>query len=165
MWRRVHAGLAQSGKQCVTSDLEWVAILLWVAVPVVSFALVGNLLETTVALFTTAAVWSALNAVTEPRRAPPLTPRPHAEFRPGSGAWNATGWSVISGLWVGPPSLYLKGPVRLPAGGADRLSAAPGGSHVWRSLAAQWITVGVCALLLWTSGDARASLTDLSPSS
>jgi len=156
IWRRVHAGPAQSGEQHVTGDLEWVAILLWIAVPVVSFALVGNLLETTVALFTTAACWAALNAVAERTKAPPFTPRPQAETR----AWTATGWSVISGLCVVAAGL-TKGPVGLfPLAAPIAFLRLPGGRHVWRSLVAQWITVGVCALLLWTSGDARASLTE-----
>ena len=42
---------------------DWLPILLWIAVPVVSWAIVGNLLETTVALFTTGALVAAAEGV------------------------------------------------------------------------------------------------------
>ena len=38
-------------------ELDWLPVPLWITVPVVSWAIVGNLLETTVALFTTARSW------------------------------------------------------------------------------------------------------------
>jgi 4-amino-4-deoxy-L-arabinose transferase-like glycosyltransferase len=48
IWRRMNAGTERS-------QYEWLPIALWITVPVVSWSVVGNLLETTMTLFTTGA--------------------------------------------------------------------------------------------------------------
>jgi 4-amino-4-deoxy-L-arabinose transferase-like glycosyltransferase len=121
-----------------TADLEWLPVLLWTIVPVVSWALVGNLLETTVAVFTTAAGLSAWRAM---------------DRTPGR-----TSWSAISGLCI-VAAVLTKGPVGffplvVPLAGLflfDRASAR-------RSAVVQWGTVAAGFLLLWMVAPARLSL-------
>ncbi|MEP7308651.1 MAG: glycosyltransferase family 39 protein [Acidobacteriota bacterium] len=152
--RRDEQRLASAGNQRnrhgsprQAADLAWLPVLLWIAVPVVSWAMVGNMLETTVALFTTAAVAAAVKAV----------------LQSGSGARppaSAVAWSVLSGLGVVGASL-TKGPVGLfPLAAPAMLLLLPNGRRVWRLPLVQWTTVIVCALLLWEWGTARASLTE-----
>jgi 4-amino-4-deoxy-L-arabinose transferase-like glycosyltransferase len=128
-------------------DLGWLPVLLWIAVPVVSWAIVGNLLETTVACFTTGAVAAALSAALPGRGTKP------------SGGSAAAGWSVVSGLCVAA-AVLSKGPVGLfPLVTPIALGLLPDRRHrAWRILVVQWATVAVCALLLWTWSTARASL-------
>ena len=151
---RDDCGQAEGG-QCGQNGLDWVPLVLWIAVPVVSWSIVGNLLETTVALFTTGAVLSSLAAVSD-------TSGESRRDNPASKvtAFDATtGWSVLSGFCVVAAGL-TKGPVGLfPLVAPLAFLLLPNGRHAWRALVVQWTTVAACALLLWTSGTARASLT------
>ena len=61
IWRRLFETHGQGG-----ADFEWLPILIWIAVPVVSWTIVGNLLETTVAFFTTLATLAALCGIYSP---------------------------------------------------------------------------------------------------
>src|SRR5262249_8887660 len=87
LWRRVTRGTD-------AFQSEWLPFLLWIAVPLVSWSVVGNLLETTVSVFTTTAVLAVVY---------------------GSGA-NSTGGAVaggaVAGLCVAAAAL-TKGPVGL----------------------------------------------------
>jgi 4-amino-4-deoxy-L-arabinose transferase-like glycosyltransferase len=122
-------------------ELEWLPVLLWIIVPVVSWAIAGNLLETTVAIFTTAAVLSAWRAVD--------TDDAHR-----------TAWSAVSGLCI-VAAVLTKGPVGffpLVVPLAAPLAFDP--ARALRSVLVQWGTVAACILLLWLVAPARASLTD-----
>ncbi len=104
---RDDCGQAEGG-QCGRNGLDWLPLVLWIAVPVVSWSIVGNLLETTVALFTTGAVLSALAAVAD-------TSGESRRDNPASKvtAFDATtGWSVLSGFCIVAAGL-TKGPVGL----------------------------------------------------
>ena len=160
--------------------LAWLPVLLWIAVPVVSWAIVGNLLETTVALFTTGAVLAALNAALDTRAARASAPEREGfsfvslRLRGGSwwytaagratNAWFATGWSILSGLCI-VAAVLTKGPVGFfPLVLPIAFLLLPEVRPAWRGIVAhsalQWTTVAACAWLVWTSDMARASLTD-----
>ncbi len=130
------------------AELDWLPVILWIAVPVVSWAIVGNLLETTVALFTTASVGTAVMAL-------------RSSEGPAGPAKLITSWSVLSGLFIVAATL-TKGPVGLfpLAAPAFFLLLPTGGRRLWTVLTAQWMTVALCALLLWGWGTARTSLTE-----
>jgi 4-amino-4-deoxy-L-arabinose transferase-like glycosyltransferase len=122
--------------------LGWLPILLWIAVPVVSWAIVGNLLETTVALFTTTASLAALRGVTATAPVP------------------AVGWGVLSGLSVVAAAL-TKGPVGLfPLVAPLTFLLLPQSRRIVWTLAAQWTTVAACAAALLAFHLSRTSLTD-----
>jgi len=160
IWRRLHAdvdrptagsdGPAEAGHvrhDIAERGLDWLPVVLWIAVPVVSWAIVGNLLETTVALFTTGAILAALNA---------------SSNTGGGGA--ATGWTILSGLCI-VAAVLTKGPVGFfPLVLPIAFLWLAEGRQAWRAIlvqsALQWMTVAACAWLVWTSGTARASLTD-----
>jgi 4-amino-4-deoxy-L-arabinose transferase-like glycosyltransferase len=124
-----------------TRKYEWLPVLLWTAIPVVSWSIVGNLLETTVSAFTTAAVVAALCA------------------NLANGRASAAGCAVLSGVCVVAAAL-TKGPVGLFPLAAPILFAFP--TREWRhwraSLVAQWATVVVCAAVLLSVDPARSSL-------
>jgi hypothetical protein len=50
-------------------DYDWLPVLFWIAVPVVSWSIVSNLLEVTVSVWTTAAIALVLSALTSERAA------------------------------------------------------------------------------------------------
>lgn len=76
------------------ATVAWLPVLLWIVPPVVSWTIVGNMLETTLALFTTAAVLMTIRAAREPQ----------------DGHWRAVAWAAASGAAVAAGFL-TKGPV------------------------------------------------------
>ena len=180
-WRAVHA-VPDARNQ------DWLPVALWMAVPVVSWAIVGNLLETTVAVFVTAAVavltlglghgqpateFSAFAKASADRRrfsggwssCPRRPPWWHRDY---SGALPARPGSLpvlvacgcLSGLCVVGATL-AKGPVGLfPLAAPLILALLP--ERRWRSTwcgaAAQWTAVLLCGALLYAGGEARESL-------
>lgn len=119
----------------------WLPVLFWIAVPVVSWVVAGNLLENTVALFAAAAIAAAIKGARSEARA-------------------AAGWGAASGLCVVAAGL-TKGPVGLfPLVAPLAFLGLPDRRRAWRALAAQWTTVAACAGLLWAWPAAREGLTD-----
>jgi len=118
---------------------SWLPIALWMLAPVVSWSIVGNLLETTVCLFVTAAV--ALVAVCRRSIAVAIVG--------GVGS----GLSIVAAvLSKGPVGFFpLAAPVILTMLRDRRRTA------VW-SAAAQWTTVALCALALYAMPAAHDSL-------
>jgi 4-amino-4-deoxy-L-arabinose transferase-like glycosyltransferase len=136
IWRRLER------KGVVPLFLGWWPILMWIAVPVVSWAIVGNLLETTVALFTTVATLAALLGV--------------SATAPGG----TIGWAALSGASVVAAAL-TKGPVGffpLAAPLTFLLLPQSHRSRIWPTLAAQWTTVAACAAALLAFQVSRTSL-------
>ena len=118
---------------------RWLPIAFWMLPPVVSWSIVGNLLETTMCVFVTAAVaFIALG-------------RRSIAIAIAGGV--ASGLSVIAAvLSKGPVGLFpLVAPVMLAMLRDRRRTAA------W-SAAAQWTTVAVCALALSAVPSAHDSL-------
>src|SRR5262245_54843672 len=125
-WRSVYAD--QRNRQ----DQEWLAMVLWILAPVVSWSIVGNLLETTVCVFATAAVAAA---VTQPG-----TPPAAALIRGSVSALCVLG-AVLS---KGPVGLFpLAAPLVFAAILPDRRR-----SSLW-SAAGQWTTFALCLALLF----------------
>ena len=148
IWQRLHTdGPSGDGRDAgpVTTggrQLEWLPVLLWIAVPVVSWAIVGNLLDTTVALFTTAATLAALQGV--------------GAAAPG----RAIAGGALSGLSIVAATL-TKGPVGLfPLVAPLTFFLLPRARRIVATLAAQWATVATCAVVLLAFGASRASLTE-----
>ena len=122
------------------SRTAWLPVLLWIAIPVVSWAAVGNLLEPTVSLFTLAAVLGVLQADRATTTGRALT----------SGA--------LSGLCVAAAFL-TKGPVGLlPLIAPVVCPALFRHRRLWITLATQWTVVAASALTLAAIPDARAAL-------
>jgi len=122
-------------------DDEWLPIAMWMLAPVVSWSIVGNLLETTVCLFVTGAI--AALAIGS-RRGPAVA------FAAG----------CVSGLCVAAAGLS-KGPVGLfPLAAPVFIAALPDRrrSSLWAG-AGQWITVAACAVVVWSIPSAHESLT------
>lgn len=136
IWRQLH----ERGSR--ERQYEWLPVLILMSIPVVSWSIVGNLLETTVAVLTTGAVAASLHAGV-------------ARTTPGS-----IGWGVLSGLCV-VAAFLTKGPVGLfPLAGPLVLAPlASTSSRRWASLASQWTTVVVCAFALVVPDASRVSLT------
>ena len=127
---------------CTLRGMDWLPVLFWATVPVVSWAIVGNLLETTVALLTTAAIAAVVRAVQ------------HPSLRV------AVVWAAVSGVCVVGAGL-TKGPVGLfPLAAPIVMFLWPGRRRLWSVAAAQWVIVLLCAVLLVAWPAARASLTD-----
>jgi 4-amino-4-deoxy-L-arabinose transferase-like glycosyltransferase len=132
IWRRVNAGTPAERD-------EWLPVLLWILIPLVSWSIVGNLLETTVTLFTTAAV-AALVRTTM------------------GGSRMEAGWAVASGLCI-VAAVLTKGPVGLfPLAAPIIMLNWHEHRTPWRAVAIQWSTVTGCAVLLWNVPSARAAL-------
>jgi 4-amino-4-deoxy-L-arabinose transferase-like glycosyltransferase len=147
IWRRLHADVPPGDGRDVEPwgagqrRLEWLPVLLWIAVPVVSWAIVGNLLDTTVALFTTTATLAALQGV--------------GATTPG----RAIACGALSGLSIVAATL-TKGPVGLfPLVAPLTFFLLPRARRIFGALAAQWATVASCAVALLAFGISRASLT------
>ncbi len=83
-----------SGPAAVSARFDWLPILFWIAVPVVSWSIVGNLLETSVAVFSATAVAAAIAAA-------------YAERLKA-----AIGWGILSGASIVAATL-TKGPAGL----------------------------------------------------
>jgi 4-amino-4-deoxy-L-arabinose transferase-like glycosyltransferase len=140
IWRILNRHDAASGPAAVSARFDWLPILLWIAVPVVSWSIVGNLLETSVAVFTAAAVAAAIAAA-------------HAERMDA-----AAGWGILSGASIVAATL-TKGPAGLFPLVAPVIFWPISGQRRWASLSGQWATVMLCAAALWSWPVARASLT------
>src|SRR5262249_31216918 len=135
IWREAYDG--ESGR----AEQEWLAVAFWMLAPVVSWSIVGNLLETTVCVFVTAAV-AALIAT------PPTAP-PAAIVRGGIAGAGVPG-AVLS---KGPVGLFpLAAPIAIAWLLPDRRRSA-----IWSALG-QWTTFAVCAGLLLAVPAARDSL-------
>lgn len=135
LWRRVTHGT--DAFQC-----EWLPVLLWIAAPLVSWSIVGNLLETTVSVFTTAAVVAVLY---------------------GCGAANAGGAAAggaAAGLCLAAAAL-TKGPVGLfPLVAPLIFSRAARDQPRWLvCLGSMWLVAIACAIAVMSSDAARSSLT------
>ena len=118
----------------------WLPIGLWISVPVVSWTIVGNMLETTVCVFVTIAVAAIVRgAAASPRRAAIA--------------------GVLSGIAV-VCAVLSKGPVGFfPMAAPMALAVVP----EWRRgvlwcLVGQWGTVAACAAALMLNPGAHASL-------
>jgi len=124
------------------TDQEWLAIAFWMLAPVVSWSIVGNLLETTVCMFVTAAVAAI---VIQPQTSPAVA------FSRGA----ISGLCVIAAvLSKGPVGLFpLASPIAI-----GWLLPARRRSAIW-SAAGQWTTFAACAGLLFATPAARESMT------
>jgi hypothetical protein len=134
IWRAAHP-TAES------RDHDWLPVALWMAAPVVSWSIVGNLLETTVAVFVTAAVAALI-----------LTTRGSVPAALAGG--------TLSGLSVVGAALS-KGPVGLfPLAAAPILALMPGQSRrgLWLAGATQWMTVLLSGVVLFAMPASRESL-------
>ena len=121
-------------------DDNWLPIALWMLAPVVSWSIVGNLLETTVCVFVTAAV----AAIAIGSRAPTS-----AAIVSGCASGLCVAGAVLS---KGPVGFFpLVAPV-LIAVLPDRRRAS-----LWLA-AGQWTTVALCASVLYGVPSARDSL-------
>jgi 4-amino-4-deoxy-L-arabinose transferase-like glycosyltransferase len=144
IWRRMNRYGRTNRYGCASGSAaagDWLPILFWIAVPVVSWSIVGNLLETSVAVFTTGAAAAAMTAAY------------------GERTLAAVGWGILSGASIGAATL-TKGPVGLFPLAAPVLFWPISGRRLgWASLAGQWGTVLACAIALWSVPVARASLT------
>jgi 4-amino-4-deoxy-L-arabinose transferase-like glycosyltransferase len=145
IWRRLAAcGESHHGLPNRTNDAagqDWLPILFWITVPVVSWSIVGNLLETSVAVFTTVAVAAAIAAAY------------------GERTTAAAGWGMLSGASIVAATL-TKGPAGLfPLVAPVVFWPISGRRLGWASLAGQWATVALCAVALWSMTVARVSLT------
>jgi 4-amino-4-deoxy-L-arabinose transferase-like glycosyltransferase len=137
VWRRLHESSGANEADC-----DWLPVLMWIAVPVVSWAVVGNLLETTVAFFTTLATLAALSGTCN--RSPA----------------RALAWGVLSGAAV-VAAVLVKGPIGLfvlVAPVAFRL--LPEGKRFLPALAGQWLAVGACGVGLASVEVARSNLAE-----
>jgi len=130
IWRAIHEQPANA----------WLPIALWLLVPVVSWTLVGNLLEVTVCVFVTAAVAAITAASHGPNAA-------------------AIFGGVLSGFCV-VGAVLSKGPVGLfPLAAPFIVAIVPDRRrHVVRIAVGQWLTVAVCATALFSLPDAHESL-------
>jgi 4-amino-4-deoxy-L-arabinose transferase-like glycosyltransferase len=129
------------------ADYDWLPVLFWIAVPVVSWSIVSNLLEVTVSVWTTAAIALVLGALTSHRRAITLA------------CALASGLTVLAAcLTKGPIGLFpLAAPFALlPLLPADRQEAP--GSRVLVAASLQWLSVVICFGALLGVPAARSSL-------
>ena len=119
---------------------DWLPVAFWILVPVASWSIVGNLLETTVSLFTTAAVFAVIASG-------------RAETTRTSLAW-----SIVSGLCV-VAAVGTKGPVGLfPLAAPVFFSRLRNRAHLWTVLVPQWATTFLAALIVWSFEESRASV-------
>jgi 4-amino-4-deoxy-L-arabinose transferase-like glycosyltransferase len=119
---------------------DWLPVAFWILVPVVSWSIVGNMLETTVSLFTTAAVFAAIASGRSETLVASLT------------------WSAVSGLCV-VAAVGAKGPVGLFPLSAPILLASTRSRHrIWTVLVPQWATTVLAAALVWSFDESRASV-------
>jgi 4-amino-4-deoxy-L-arabinose transferase-like glycosyltransferase len=145
-------------------ELAWLPVLLWIAVPVVSWAFVGNLLETTVSVFVVAAVGVVLWRGHRGRHVGRAVRGPGAGplQRPDTGRVplaRGIGVGAISGAFVVLAAL-TKGPVGLfPLAAPFALWLLPDRRRdIMPLVAGQWAAVGLAAAALWAVPAARQSL-------
>jgi 4-amino-4-deoxy-L-arabinose transferase-like glycosyltransferase len=144
-WRRLNKaggeGPAGAGPDArAATDFDWLPVLFWILVPAVSWAIVGNLLEASMSLLTTAAVAAAAAAA--------VAGRPAESAR----------WGIVAGLCVVAAAL-TKGPVGLfPLAAPVMFWLISGRRRALASLGGQWGTVVLCALALFSFDAPRASL-------
>ncbi len=139
IWRTLNATTSEK-------NYGWLPVLLWIAVPIVSWAVVGNLLEVTVSVFTILAVACVVFAALSTSTAA------------------AVGWGIASGLAVigafltkGPVGLFpLAAPVLLAAIPASRPGSAYRRPAV--TLAGQWAVAALGIAVLLSMPLARSSL-------
>ncbi|OLE83362.1 MAG: hypothetical protein AUF76_06620 [Acidobacteria bacterium 13_1_20CM_2_65_9] len=140
-WRAVYAPPVHDTREHRERDADdWLPIALWMLAPVVSWSIVGNLLETTVCVFVTAAV----AAIAIGSRAP-------------AAAAIVTG--CASGLCIAG-AVLSKGPVGFfPLAAPVIMAVLPDRrrSSLW-SAAGQWTMVALCAVVLYRAPSARDSL-------
>jgi 4-amino-4-deoxy-L-arabinose transferase-like glycosyltransferase len=135
-WRSLYDADASDAR-----DYEWLPVAFWIAVPVVSWTIVGNLLETTVAVFVAAAGAAVV-----------------AGTRHSVGVAIAGG--AVSGLCI-VGAVLVKGPVGLfPLAAPVILALLPERRRMlpWCT-GAQWAAVGACAVILLTTPASHESLT------
>jgi 4-amino-4-deoxy-L-arabinose transferase-like glycosyltransferase len=133
VWRQLNIG--SGGRHG-----DWLPVLLWILIPVVSWTVVGNMLETTMAVFTTGAVAALVQSM--------LTHAPAAAY----------GWASLSGLCIGA-AVLTKGPVGLfPLAAAILFPVDRGGRAGWRGPIAQWVTAAALGTVLWTLDVSRDAL-------
>jgi 4-amino-4-deoxy-L-arabinose transferase-like glycosyltransferase len=119
---------------------DWLPVAFWILVPVVSWSIVGNMLETTVSLFTTAAVFATIASGRAETLLASLT------------------WSAVSGLCV-VAAVGSKGPVGLfPLSAPILLSSIRTRRSIWTVLVPQWATTLLAAALVWSFDESRASV-------
>lgn len=138
-WRAAYR--ADGGSVDDAAAVEWLPLLLWIAVPVVSWTIVGNLLEATVGVFAAAAVAAiAVGTAVGTRSA-------------------AAASGALSGLCVGG-AVLSKGPVGLfPLVAPMMLAILPERRRrLIACAAAQLGTVALCALLIAALPAARTSI-------
>ncbi|MEO8259806.1 MAG: hypothetical protein ABI868_20845 [Acidobacteriota bacterium] len=149
IWRRLHAagggepdGADGAGARLRAGrDFEWLPILFWIIVPVVSWVIVGNLLEASLSLWTTAAVGAAVAAG--------VAARPTV----------SAGWGMLSGVFV-VAGVLTKGPVALfPLAAPVALCLISGPRRAVAALAGQWGVVALCGVALFSFDAPRTSLT------
>jgi hypothetical protein len=120
---------------------DWLPLALWIAVPVVSWTVVGNLLETTVAVFAAAAVATVVAVAGS---------RPRVALAGGA----VSGLCVVGAVLVkGPVGLF---PLVAPAAVAllqERRRGLP-----WCA-AGQWVAAAACGMILSTAPGSGESLT------
>ncbi|MES1255968.1 MAG: glycosyltransferase family 39 protein [Acidobacteriota bacterium] len=133
-WRRVQRA------DPFAREYDWLPALFWVAVPVVSWSVVGNMLETTMALFSSAAILAFAVAL-------------------DSSVLGGIVAGLASGLCVGCAFLS-KGPVGLfPLAAPVVFAFVPRpGRRVWAGWVGQWGAALACGLLLLAAAGPRASL-------
>ncbi len=128
--------------ESTAKNYDWLPILFWILVPVVSWSVVGNMLETTVSTFTTAAVAAAIVSAS------------------ASSTTRAVAWGVASGLCV-TAAAATKGPVGLfPLVAPLLLFVARKRGRVWSVLVPQWTTTILAVLLVLSFEVSRHSLYD-----
>ena len=136
----IAGGIAFTWRAVSSRGDPWLPVLLWISVPVVSWTIVGNMLETTVCVFVTIAVAAAVRGMT----ATPLA---------AAIAGILSGVAIVGAvLSKGPVGLFpMAAPIALAAVGEWRRAA------LW-CLAGQWTTIAACAAALMLSPSAHASL-------
>jgi hypothetical protein len=132
---------AACADRCERADQEWLAVAFWMVAPVVSWSIVGNLLETTVSVFATAAVAA-------------LIVRPDATPAVALIRGCISGLCVVGALMSkGPVGLFpLASPVVIAWLLPERRRAS-----LWCT-AGQWTTLAACLAIVFAIPVARESL-------
>ena len=162
----IAALIARTWRALCPRELDWLPVAFWILVPVVSWTIVGNLLETTMTVFVAAAVASlfvpaadenAKKTKTAKAAEEKLTSRASRPLRSDASHLAA---GVISGLCV-VAAVLSKGPVGLfPLAAPLFLPLLPERRrHVPWLIAGQWTAVILCAAALFLAPGPRGSLT------
>jgi 4-amino-4-deoxy-L-arabinose transferase-like glycosyltransferase len=168
IWRAVYQDQpsATTGPRAAARDFDWLPVLLWMSVPIVSWTIVGNLLEATVSVFVTAAVASLV----VPGPVGPTPETPGEQVRPGPcsadpqrrravSAAPSIVAGAVSGLCV-VAAAFSKGPVGLfPLAAPFALCVLRERRHALRWwILGQWATVGACAVVMLLAPASREGL-------